>query len=550
MQNPHLQTLSLLLSGLVLMGKIHELEGRWLDLDIPEEHIPFFFHNNQQIREQCAVDESCPYKSAVTESKTKCWGYEDGCPVQPLLPDCPEEHKYWVHTKEEQRLQFWKTADFGYVKEQQDQLKDYCKPAQSGDSSLKCNDHLRFCRATNIFIDLSSAKLSSSTNQYREDIMGEGQIGGRCTVNKKALQSQLDHKSPLQSWAAELQHFTSLPFSPGDSAECDVVISRPTYIIKLDATVNMYHHFCDYVNLFISQHINNTFSKGANVLIWNTSGAKLSPMFVETWQAFSNDTPVLLNQYDGKKVCIKQAVFSLLARMRLGLYYNMPLMPGCYGSSMIRAFSHHLVHRLRIQQHGPLKRKIRVTLLERSTKYRRILNQEELLKALRTDSEFEVQKVDFHFRTFPFLKQVEVSHNSDIFIGMHGAGLTHMLFQPDWAVIFELYNCEDSGCYYDLARLRGIKYMTWEKKEKLIQEDEGHHPELGAHAKFTNYAFDVEEFMRLLRKAADSVRQHPSFLAAHQQKHPAEKEEIQRQARQSQVGTEGLTEPELKHDDL
>lgn len=34
------------------------------------------------------------------------------------------------------------------------------------------------------------------------------------------------------------------------------------------------------------------------------------------------------------------------------------------------------------------------------------------------------------------------------------------------------YNCEDSGCYYDLARLRGVKYMTWEKKDKLFQEDE------------------------------------------------------------------------------
>ena len=33
----------------------------------------------------------------------------------------------------------------------------------------------------------------------------------------------------------------------------------------------------------------------------------------------------------------------------------------------------------------------------------------------------------------------QISHNSDIFIGMHGAGLTHMLFQPDWAVVMELW---------------------------------------------------------------------------------------------------------------
>ena len=32
----------------------------------------------------------------------------------------------------------------------------------------------------------------------------------------------------------------------------------------------------------------------------------------------------------------------------------------------------------------------------------------------------------------------QITHNSDIFIGMHGAGLTHLLFLPDWATIFEM----------------------------------------------------------------------------------------------------------------
>ena len=32
----------------------------------------------------------------------------------------------------------------------------------------------------------------------------------------------------------------------------------------------------------------------------------------------------------------------------------------------------------------------------------------------------------------------QTSHNTDIFIGMHGAGLTHMLFLPHWAAVVEL----------------------------------------------------------------------------------------------------------------
>lgn len=49
-------------------------------------------------------------------------------------------------------------------------------------------------------------------------------------------------------------------------------------------------------------------------------------------------------------------------------------------------------------------------------------------------------------------------------------------------------------------------------KAKLYQEDEGHHPTLGAHAKFTNYAFNVDEFMRLIYKAADAVKDNREKL--------------------------------------
>ncbi|VDI16719.1 protein O-GlcNAc transferase [Mytilus galloprovincialis] len=211
--------------------------------------------------------------------------------------------------------------------------------------------------------------------------------------------------------------------------------------------------------------------------------------------------------------------------MRYGLYYNMPLIPGCHSSSFFRAFNQHLMHRLNVQQEGPLEEKIRVTLLSRSTKYRKILNEVQLVNAMKTVGEFDVRKVDFNL-DLSFLDQIKVSHNSDIFIGIHGAGLTHALFQPDWGVVMEIYNCEDDGCYSDLARLRGVKYMTWEKKDKLIQEDEGHHPTLGAHAKFTNYEFDVSEFMRLVSKAADHVRNHPSFIQARKEKYSNVKDEL------------------------
>lgn len=106
---------------------------------------------------------------------------------------------------------------------------------------------------------------------------------------------------------------------------------------------------------------------------------------------------------------------------------------------------------------------------------------------------------------------MEITRNTDIFIGIHGAGLTHLLFLPKWATLFELYNCDDPSCYRDLARLRGTNYITWENTDKLIQENEGQHPDGGSHPKFTNYSFDSDEFVRLVNKAAENVFYHPEF---------------------------------------
>jgi len=73
------------------------------------------------------------------------------------------------------------------------------------------------------------------------------------------------------------------------------------------------------------------------------------------------------------------------------------------------------------------------------------------------------------------------------------------------------YNCGDEHCYADLARLRGVHYETWTDSDKLQAQDEGHHPDGGAHAKFTNYAFDGTEFLRIVDKAAKYVTAHLAF---------------------------------------
>lgn len=495
----------------------------WQTLNLPDEHIPYFFKNNEDVKSLCEKDPNCPYKRHLKSKR--CWGYEKECPEKYHMssPECDGESQGWAKRKEEQVEQFWTQADFGYAKEKLGQLQYMCEPIAPDDSSLKCVKYTRYCYGTNIYMDFSESKIKSSSDKFREDMFKHGQIGGQCKMYTDRLRKEGEHKSPLQSWYAELQEFISLPFNPIKSKKCDIILDKPTIVMKLDAGINMFHHFCDYVNLYLSQHVNNTFSTDVNIIMWDTSRTGYGDLFSTTWNAFTDHPVVHLNEYDGKKVCFRDLMFAFLPRMRYGLFYNMPLIPGCQKSSLIRAFSQHVLHRLKIPQQGPLRNKIRITLLSRKSGYRNILNEEELVNGLKTIQDYEVTLVQYNWK-LSFLEQLKMTYNSDIFIGMHGAGLTHLLFQPDWAVIFELYNCEDQWCYKDLARLRGIHYITWEKQEKLIQEDEGHHPTLGAHAKFTNYSFDLREFLRLVAAAADHVRNAPSYKKAWAQLHGSKDE--------------------------
>ncbi|KAK1799549.1 hypothetical protein P4O66_000430 [Electrophorus voltai] len=445
-------------------------------LALPRHHVARFLRSNRRVAHLCEQDPRCPFQDAL-QQKVSCWGYERDCPPEQRFsyPVCTSVDSGWASSVQAAQELFWKQADFGYVRERLRELNTLCRPLSPGDSSLECTNYLRFCRATGLYLDLRNPRRGHE--RYKEDFLQLGEIGGHCRLNSSALEAEGQHKSPLQSWFAELQTYSALNFRPEDDGHCDLIIERPTVFMKLDAGVNMYHHFCDFVNLYISQHLNNSFSRDINIVMWDT--------------VFRTHT-----RARRERVCFRDAFFSLLPRMRYGLFYNTPLISNCHSEGMFRAFSQHVLHRLNIPQEGPMEGRIRVTLLSRSTEYRRILNQQELINALKTVALFEVKLVDYKYKDMSFLEQIRVTHNSDIFIGMHGAGLTHLLFLPDWAVIFELYvlesyNCQDESCYRDLARLRGgaLPHLAESRQSVPSGQDKLHRDERSCRFCRRNKAF-------------------------------------------------------------
>jgi protein O-GlcNAc transferase len=464
-------------------------------------------------------------KSSSIDKETQCWGYETDCDRQKSLSNRIQ------CSRPEDKDKFFDEADFGYVAKKINSMEEMCEKSSSKDGGfLKCSEQLQFCQAKDMWIDFRDMENRRNEQlRYSSDVLKRGQIGARCKLHSHILKKQMIHMGTLQSWSGELLNFVAFN-SSNEIIPCDITIDRPTFIMKLDATVNMYHHYCDFFNLFVSQHINgsisdhsddisdekeklyDTFNRDIHILIWENQPYRSA--FSSVFKAFTDHPLWNLNTFAGKRVCFKNAVLPLLPRMLYGLFYNTPLTPNdCSGSGLFKAFSDFIPSRMGISE--PVQtdsKKIKVTILARLTRTRKILNLGTLHKALIDHGGFDVTIAQFS-HTYPYEQQMEIIRNTDILVGIHGAGLTHMLFLPDWAVVFELYDCDDPSCYKDLARLRGIKHISWTNMEKLHAEAKvwsENEPHI-ASAKFTNYAFDEDEFVRKLDEAALHVKSHLQF---------------------------------------
>jgi len=390
---------------------------------------------------------------------------------------------------------------------------------RTGNSSLLCSKDLTFCSATNLRIDFTRLqdRVKGENLRYAMDLFMPGDVSVECDLNEDWLSQQLELLSPLQSWAPELRNLKkSRSFEPKDK-DCDLTFSQPTFIMKLDATSNIYHHFCDFFNLYLSIHINASLANshaeswllGEKQVLVLDNTRYLSPL-APVWAAFTSQPLLNLESMAGKAVCFRQAVFPLLPRMLWGLFYNTPLVPGCSHSQLFTDFSAFLLHRLSATALPSPPPLLRVTFLSREQGgYRRILNEAELVSTLEASGMYRVRLARFH-HSVPFRSQLEIVANTDILVGVHGAGLTHTLFLPTWGEVVEVFNCGDADCYRDLARLRGVGYSTWDStKEHLVTKVEaglgGRYEKGPAHLKFKNYRFDSDEFFSLISNARERI---------------------------------------------
>lgn len=150
-------------------------------INVPDTHVPYYFATFPNVAELCKNDVNCPYakwlnENNVIDSKI-CWGYEPDCEAPNAFsrPKCTGETPAWMQSREEQVQTFYSQSDFGYVRQQIDELMVLCTPLFPNDSILECSKYLRFCRGRNIIMNFT--KMSTKPARYKMDVLSHGEVG-------------------------------------------------------------------------------------------------------------------------------------------------------------------------------------------------------------------------------------------------------------------------------------------------------------------------------------------------------------------------------------
>jgi len=243
--------------------------------------------------------------------------------------------------------------------------------------------------------------------------------------------------------------------------------------------VNMYHATSDFFNAWMMMRIFNLDPHRTQVvLLDNHSPGPLD----EFLTIFSPEMDILRASRLGESTSWQRAIFSPPGYSNIFLSRVTAECGGCCEKlKVVEDFSAFVLGSFGISRRTRREETTKVLLITRrpyrmksvdhSFVGRQYDNEEELVRGLKSIKGAQVTTVDF--AGVPLRKQLEMVAGMDIVVGMHGAGLTHVLWLPPWGALVELFP-KASGkwhCFRHIALWRGLKYESWTARSRGFRKD-------------------------------------------------------------------------------
>lgn len=171
----------------------------------------------------------------------------------------------------------------------------------------------------------------------------------------------------------------------------------------------------------------------------------------------------------------------------------------CGQSELLRTFSDRVLSFYNVEPWKPHNDEIVITYIDR--RRRRLVGQESYLEQLQLqDPHVKIQLIDFE--SISFAEQIKIVRETDILVGVHGAGLTHGIFLPEGSVMVEILpeGLNHNG-FRNLAGLRSHTYLSVHAS-KLPEPSRG---QKRAQWHLEDVALDRERFLDLMEVATRSV---------------------------------------------
>ncbi|KAL3469294.1 hypothetical protein BJX99DRAFT_241620 [Aspergillus californicus] len=268
-----------------------------------------------------------------------------------------------------------------------------------------------------------------------------------------------------------------------DNSSLEIPDNIPNYtlLVKREGSGNIWHSLMEIFSMTLTidvlrmtQHPNEPTPLFTAADIENTQVLVLDDStdgpYVDLWSLFAPKP--LLRTNNPRLPLLNTSFENLIIPLSGG---GNPLWQGdwdihtCDDSPLLRTFSHRVLEHFHLDPDAPREEppEIIITFINR-TATRRLIDAEEYFAHLESEiPNVRVQSVDF--AAISFAEQLAVAQQTDVLVGVHGAGLTHGMFLPLHSAMVEILPLDlNHKGFRNIAALLGHAYFSAHASQSVL----------------------------------------------------------------------------------